>query len=119
MYTKLKESTDSVLGYHFNGKITRSEVEEIQQEVQQAIDAHGNVRFLGAIGDLDMPEAGAIWQDLKMLPDYVKHIDRAAVVGEAKWQQWATKLSNSVLPVEARHFTQAQILDAWRWLKEE
>lgn len=119
MYTKLKESTDTVLGYHVSGKVTRSEVEEIQHEINQAIQDHGKIRFLGAVGDLDMPEPGAVWQDLKMLPDYIKHIERVAVVGEAKWQKWATKLSDSVLPMEARHFTQAQLLDAWRWLKDE
>jgi hypothetical protein len=117
MYRKLPESSGRVLGYVIEDRLTRDEVEQMQQELRVAMDRHGSVRLLVRAAEMEDVEPSAVWQDLKMTPDYVRNIERLAVVGDERWHEWAAKLTDTV--AEARFFEPAAMDRAWTWLREE
>jgi len=119
MYSRFNESTDRVLGYQISGTITEAEIEEIQREIEQAIEKHGKARLLCQIGDLDMPEPAAVWQDLKFTPQYLPNVERFALVGGKTWHRWVTELSDRLMNAEARYFETSQLPEAWEWIKAE
>jgi hypothetical protein len=117
MYRRFNESDGNVLGYHISGSLTAAEVKEMQREIGQAIDTHGMVRLLCEFGDLQVPSAAAIWEDLKFTPQYVTSIERFALVGDKRWHTWLGQLSRWLTKADARAFEGSQLPEAWSWLK--
>jgi len=116
MYQSLSRSSGNVLGYRCGGRITEAEVKEIHREIQGAVDEHGKVRFLIHIAELDLPTAKAVWEDLKLLPAYVADVERYAIVGDARWQEWLSGITDKLTRGEARHFEGDQLEEAWNWV---
>jgi hypothetical protein len=119
MYRTLPQSEGKVLGYECSGTITEPEVKEIHREIESVLEEQGNLRFLIHIADLDFPEAKAVWEDLKLTPTYVKDVERFAIVGDAGWQEWATKVTDLITKGEARFFEASQLDEAWDWVLED
>jgi hypothetical protein len=116
MYRKLPESSGRVLGYVIEDRLTRDEVEEMQEQLRAAMDRHGSVRLLVRAAEMEVVEPSAVWQDLKMTPDYVRNIERLAIVGDERWHEWAAKLTDTV--AQARFFEPAAMDQAWTWVGE-
>jgi hypothetical protein len=119
MYRRFEQSTDRVLGYHVSGTIAKADVDSMQQEIKEAIERHGKVRILCEIGDLNVPEPSAMWEDLKFAPHYVKDVERFALVGDKAWHKWLSSLSDRLTHAETRYFTSAELGDAWAWITAE
>ncbi len=118
MYRKLPESSGNTLAYALEVELTREDVEKIHAELSTAIDQHGPLRVLVKADGLDDIEPAAVWQDLKMMPDYVRNVERFAIVGDERWQQWLAKASDAVTGAEAKYFTPDEFADAWAWVKD-
>lgn len=117
MYRRLEQSAGNVLGYHLSGKLTEEEVKEIYREVEGVIEQHGKARLLCVLGDLSMPEMGAAWEDLKRTPQWVKDLERLALVGDERWQRWMAGVSDLISQGEAEFFREGDIDKAWEWVK--
>jgi uncharacterized membrane protein len=116
MYRKLPESSGDLVGYAIEGRLSEDEVERMQAEIATAIRQHGSLRMLVRIDGMDDVEPSAVWQDLKMVPDYVRSIDRFAIIGDQRWHRWTASASD--LFAEAAHFEPGQDREAWAWLRE-
>lgn len=116
MYRKLPESSGDVLGYSIEGELTADSVERMQAELATAIREHGSIRLLVRMDGMDEVEPSAVWEDLKMTPDYVRSIDRIAVIGDERWHRWSTSLADVFS--EAEYFEPGQDFRAWEWLRD-
>jgi hypothetical protein len=116
MYHRIGESEGSVLGYRLSGRLTEAEVKEIQRDMEAAVEQHGKVRVLCEMGDFSGAEPGAIWQDLKFTPRYVKDLERFALVGDNRWHKVITELSDKAGLADARFFELSEVDAAWEWL---
>jgi hypothetical protein len=119
MYRKLAERKENVLGYHISGTVTDDEIEEIHRDLQSTLRQWGKARLLMEFGELSVPAPSAIWEDLKLTPEYVKDVERYAIVGDRRWQELATRLVNTVTQGEARYFEDSDLEQAWNWIQEE
>jgi hypothetical protein len=115
MYERLRESTGDLLGYAITDRLTREEVEEMQGEIRRAMDRHGTIRMLLYMEGLERVEPSAVWQDLKMTPEYAQNIERMAVVGDRHWHSWMTSVGD--VAVEAEYFESGQLDRAWQWVR--
>jgi hypothetical protein len=118
MYRKLPESSGPVLGYYVTGTITQDEVKEIHRDIERTIDDHGSARLLMDIGDMSTPEPTAVWEDLKLTPEYLGDVERYAILGDSRWQEMAARATALVARGEARFFHREQADAAWEWLRE-
>jgi hypothetical protein len=116
VYRKLPESSGDVLGYAIEGELTAASVERMQAEMATAMREHGSIRVLVRIDGMDEVEPSAVWEDLKMTADYVRGIDRFAVVGDERWHRWSTSLADVFS--DAAYFEPGQDADAWEWLRD-
>ena len=62
--------------------------------------------------------AEAFWKDLKMDASYIGKFDCIAMIGDAKWEEWGTKLISPVLPAKIKFFKPEETAHARRWLKQ-
>jgi hypothetical protein len=74
------------------------------------------LRFVVHAEDWDgWPDLRAAWADLKMDARFSSHVERVAMIGDSRWQEWLTKLSNPLLPTKMRWFGpgEAEAAEAW------
>jgi hypothetical protein len=117
MYRRIG-SEGNALGYRLSGRLTKAEVEEIQREMDAVIEQHGSVRVLCEMGDFSGAEPGAIWQDLKFTPRYVKDLERFALVGDKRWHKVITELFDKTGLADARFFELSEVDAAWDWIQQ-
>jgi len=116
MYQSLSQGSGNVLGYRCTGQITAAEVKEIHREIREALAEHEKIRILLHLAELDLPTAKSVWEDLKLLPAYVADVERYAIVGDARWHEWLSGLTDTFTQGESRHFQADRIEEAWDWL---
>jgi hypothetical protein len=118
MIKKLSSDSGQVLAYQCSGTITQEDVEFVQEDMKQALEQFGEVRMLLHLGDLETPEAEAVWQDLKFTKVYMTKMERLAVVGDAAWQEWMTKAADLPSQGKMRFFEKDEVPQAWAWIEE-
>jgi hypothetical protein len=109
----------NVLWVKVSGKLTREEYADLVPSWEQMIARYGKLRLLfqmepGFAGW----EAGAAWDDLKFSVGHPNELERVAMVGDKKWQQWLTKVSKLLVNSAVRFFEPEQLEEAQRWLRE-
>jgi hypothetical protein len=118
MYTRLQTDADRALAYHLSGRITSGDIKGIWSDMEAAIEKHDRIRLLVEIENLDHVTAPAVWEDVKHITAYVRHIERIAVVGDASWQAYFTRAAAMVPNLEARFFPRVRREEAERWIAE-
>jgi hypothetical protein len=114
MLTFLNKSCGSVLGIKASGKLTRADYERFVPKLEQLIRQYGKVRVLFELDDCQGWEMAAAWDDLRFGLKHGRQVERCAVVGEKKWQEWMTRLSRPFF--NAKYFDKAELEKAWQWV---
>ncbi len=110
---------DNVLWVKVSGKLSREEYAELVPSWEQMIARHGKLRLLfemepGFTGW----EPGAAWDDVKFSVAHRNELERVALVGGKKWEEWVTRLGALLVNAQVRFFDSAHAEDALKWLQE-
>jgi hypothetical protein len=117
MFEKLSGSSGNVIGYKASGKMTGADYDKLEPEVEALVKQEGNIRMLLDL-EFDEVTMKAMESDLKMGRKYHKNIEKLAIVGDKKWEEWMTSMANKLFANEAKHFHTADMDAAWAWLRE-
>ncbi len=117
MYRRLSESSGNVLAYDLEVTLTAEDADGIHAELSAAIEEHDAVRLLVMADRLQAVEPAAVWQELRMTPDLLRHVERLAVVGDERWHAWVQTLSSTV--AEAESFEPDALATALEWVGAE
>jgi hypothetical protein len=112
--TFLEGRFGNALGVRASGTLTRADYQQLVPRLEELIRQHGRVRVLFDLEDCRGWQAGAAWDDLKFALRHGGDVERCAVVGGRKWQEWLTRLSRPFFKV--RYFDRARLDRARRWL---
>lgn len=119
MPIKLTEMKDGrALDVAISGKLTGEDYERFIPEFERLAKEHGRIRVLFEMSQFHGWELKAAWEDLKFDLKHYYDIERVAVVGEKKWQQWITRLFKPFTAAEIRYFDHAQAEKARAWIEE-
>lgn len=116
MYRRLSETSRHVLAYDLGVELTAEDVEAIHAELSAAIEEQDAVRVLVMADRLQDVEPAAMWRELRMTPEVLGHVERLAVVGDQRWQDWVTTLSDTL--AEAESFEADALATALEWVEE-
>lgn len=65
-------------------------------------------------------DLGGLWRDLKFDARHKDKFGRVAIVGNKKWEEWGTKLSDPLFSsTEMRFFAPEQLVEAETWVRGE
>lgn len=118
MPLQLEEMAEGkVIGAHLSGKLTGEDYKRLTPEIERMISRHGRIRMLADMHDFHGWSARAFWEEVKMDAKHFNHIERAAIVGEAKWQEWMTKFCRPFTTAKVRYFDQSQMDQARAWIQ--
>lgn len=113
-------SQDNLLGLKASDKVTDADYKDILiPRLESIIKEHGKARLLFDFDDeFHGYEAAAMWDDTKFGIKHRNDFEKIAIVGGPKWVEWATRLSSSFVGGSMKSFSQAELQDAWTWLKQ-
>jgi 6-phosphofructokinase len=121
MVVVLPESSGTCIGFKVSGKVTAEDYDVLLGKLDEAISAHGRINILMVMGDFEgWSGMDAAKADFKFGTHQYRQVEKAAFVGEKKWQKWAIKVMDPFTRrTDERFFDFEQYDEAWSWVVEE
>jgi len=116
----LTQSSGANLGFKVSDKITAEDYDVLLPKIDEAISAYGTINLLVVMGDFEgWTGLDAAKADFKFGKEQYHQVEKAAFVGEKKWQRWMIKIMDPFTRrTEERFFDLEQLEDAWQWIAE-
>ncbi len=115
---KVVSTESNVIWVKVSDKLTKEDYAALIGSWEKMIAMHGKVRLGFDMENFHGWEPVAAWQDLRFSLTHNDKIERVAMVGEKKWEEWVTKLGSLLIHAQVRYFDSAQLSAAQRWLRE-
>jgi hypothetical protein len=118
MIDVLNGTSENVLGFKLSGKLHDADYKSFVPKVDAAIAEQGKVRILAQFHDFHGWDAKALWDDIKFSTTHCTKVERIALVGEKKWEEWMAKVCKPFTMAKIKYFDAADLEKAWKWLEE-
>jgi hypothetical protein len=118
VFEKMSASSKNVIGFRMTGKLTNADYKALAPEFEDGIKRYGKIRLLWLLEDFHGWEPKAAWDDYEYWRKYGKEIERVAIVGNKRWEEWMTKLAQLFMKGGVKYFGESQLDDAWAWVRE-
>ena len=100
------------------GKLHDEDYKQFVPIVEAAIKANGKVRMLAQFEDFHGWDLHAMWDDTVFATKHCADIERIALVGDKKWEEWMAKICKPFTKAKIRYFDASQVEAGWKWLEE-
>lgn len=107
-----------VLEVRVTGKLVHEDYEQFVPEFDRLIKQHGKIRLLFEMVDFHGWEPQAAWDDLKLGVKHFSDIDRIAMVGDKRWEEWMARFCQPFTMAKVRYFEHDQAAAARDWLAQ-
>ena len=116
----LPQSSEAAVGFEVSGKIIVEDYDILLPKIDEAIAAFGTINLLVVMGDLKGWDGlDAAKADFKFGTQEYRQVEKAAFIGDKKWQEWMIKIMDPFTRrTDERFFKMDQLEEAWRWVKE-
>jgi stage II sporulation SpoAA-like protein len=111
-----EEIRGNVLELNVTGKLERQDYEKFVPDTERLIKQHRKIRVLMVMHDFHGWDAGALWEDIKWDAKHFNDVERVAIVGEKKWQEWLAALCKPFTRATVRYFNHEKLLEARAWV---
>jgi hypothetical protein len=101
-----------------SGKLNDADYQYFVPEFDRLAARHSMVRLLFEMSQFHGWEVKAAWDDFKLGLKHHDQMERIAMVGEKKWQEWMAKFCQPFTAAKVRYFDQTEGLAARAWLEE-
>lgn len=108
-----------VLVVRAKGKLTKEDYGAFEPAIERSIKEEGKIRLLFEMHDFHGWEAGALWEDIKFDLKHFADIERLAMVGDKKWEEWMAKFCQPFTTAEIRYFDQSEEAEAESWITSD
>jgi hypothetical protein len=115
---QLPQSSEKVLGFKMSGKLHDEDYKKFVPVIDAAVAKQGKVRLLAEFHDFHGWDLHALWDDIKFAATHCTKIDRIALVGDRKWEEWMAKVCKPFTLAKVRYFDVSEVEAAWAWLGE-
>jgi hypothetical protein len=118
MIEQLSSPSDKILGFKMSGKLHDEDYKTFVPLIDTAVSQQGKVRLLAQFHDFHGWDLHALWDDIKFSTTHCTKIERIALVGDKKWQEWMAKVCKPFTMAKLKYFDAADLDTAWKWLSE-
>jgi hypothetical protein len=118
MIEQLPRGSGKVVGFKLSGKLHDEDYKTFVPLVDAAIAQQGKVRMLAWFHDFHGWDKHALWDDTKFATTHCTKIERIALVGEKKWEEWMAKVCKPFTMATIKYFDASDIESAWKWLEQ-
>ncbi|RKX47417.1 MAG: STAS/SEC14 domain-containing protein [Verrucomicrobia bacterium] len=115
----LEESSGATVGFSLSGKLHDEDYKSFVPQMEDVIAREGKVRLLAHFHDFHGWDLHAAWDDMAFGAKHYADIEKVALVGDRKWEEWMAKVCNPFTRATVKYFDAGEIGLAWDWLHEE
>ncbi|PLR95726.1 STAS/SEC14 domain-containing protein [Bacillus sp. T33-2] len=108
----------STIALEFEGNATKQDAEKLDDYVKTSFTEDQKFNILAVIHDVDGSTLRGVVDGVKFDAKRWRQFNKFAVVSELDWLAAMTMLGNYLPGIEAKHFGQDQIEEAWDWIKQ-
>jgi hypothetical protein len=119
MIQQFARSQGPVLGFKLTQHLSAQDYESLTPLVDSALARHGRVRILLHFDHLNGWDLASFWRELRFTAQHFADVERFAIVGEARRDEWFAKLAKPFTVAEIRYFDGSELGAAWRWIEDE
>ena len=112
---KIREKPD-VIEFDVSGTLTGDDYDRLVPELERLAAERGPLRMYIELHDFHGWTPAGLWKDLRFDATHQDDLERIAVVGERRLEEWATKLSQPLLKADMRFFPPEESDAARRWV---
>lgn len=117
MIEKIDLGEPNIAAYEIYDELTVQDVERIHDDLRAALANHETVGLYTDVTEMEDVQPQAVFEDLKMTPEYIGDIDRYAIVGDEQWHEWLTRAGDVVSKGEAACFSPEEADRAREWVQ--
>ncbi len=100
-----------------NGKLKKSELDQVQKAAIEIMDSGGKARFLVIADDFQGWDKAGDWGDVSFQMNYDHKIEKIALVGKKQWEdQVSAFVASGLRPVDIKYFLPEQLGQAQDWI---
>jgi hypothetical protein len=114
---ELKAQPDLV-EIHASGKLAGEDYDRLVPELERLAAERGALRLYIELEDFRGWDPEGLWQDVKFDATHQDAMERIAIVGRTRWEEWGTKLSKPFFKADVRFFETPRAAEARAWLRE-
>jgi hypothetical protein len=118
MIEQLPEGTGKVLAFRLSGKLHDTDYKTFVPLVDASIAQHGKVRMLVVFEEFHGWDLHALWDDMQFATTHCTKIERIALVGDRKWEEFMAKVCKPFTMAKIYYFDVSLLSDAWAWIRE-
>lgn len=112
-----EEIGDGILHVSLRGKLDSAAYENDIEDLNRYMAQHDKVRLLIDLRDFDGWQGmGGLRDHFDLVRGHARHVERAAVVGDAGWQDMAVGIGKRAFGLDARYFDGDEFDAAKAWL---
>lgn len=113
----LPSSKDAFIAIQATGTLSSEDYDAVLPDIEKTIQKHGKIRIYADMVDFNGWEPMAAWKDMAFGVAHWNDLDKIAIVGDAKWEEWAATMANTMMHGEVRHFPVREQNEALQWAK--
>ncbi|MDA0835431.1 MAG: STAS/SEC14 domain-containing protein [Planctomycetota bacterium] len=117
MIRQISRDSDKVMAFELSGKLHDDDYKSFVPLVDAAIAAQGKIRMLVHFHDFHGWDMHALWDDTKFAVTHCTTIERIAIVGEKKWEEWMAKVCKPFTMATVKYFDAGEMESAWSWVE--
>jgi hypothetical protein len=114
---RIRENRGQFIAFELSGKLSKHDWAHLAPQFERIIESEGKLRAVVELEHFDGLEASGLVEDLRFGFAHRKDLDRVAIVGERRWQDWATRLADPFVSGEVRFFDKDEREEAYRWAR--
>lgn len=114
---RITRNEGNLITVQVSAKLTDKDYDELIPAWDNLIAEHGSMRMLFVMENFHGWDAGAAWRDFWFGRKHSGQVERVAMVGEKKWQEWLTKIGAHLVREDVRYFPLAHLDEAERWVR--
>ena len=118
MIEQLPSDSPKVLGFKMSGTLHDADYQKFVPVIDAALAQSNKIRLLAQFHDFHGWDLHALWDDIKFSTTHCTKIDRIALVGDKKWEEWMAKVCKPFTMAKVRYFDASQADAARAWLAE-
>jgi hypothetical protein len=118
MIEVIQTDVPKTIGFKLSGKLHDDDYKTFVPAIETILAAEGRVRLFVQFEDFHGWDLHAMWDDTKFAFKHYSDIDRVALVGDRRWEEWMAQVCKPFTKAKVRYFDVFQIEDAWAWLRE-
>lgn len=114
---RISQTDGNLITVHVSGTLTQEDYDQLIPSWEKVIAEQGSMRLLFVMEDFHGWKPGAAWDDFRFESRHAAKVERVALVGEKKWQEWFAKIGSLIAQENVHYFDLDDLSAAERWVR--